>query len=188
MTTIKKSVPEKIMSSKDVIVLYTALEKLGITIWVDGGWGVDALLGKQTRPHGDLDIAVQYKDLVGLRTYLESQGYSEVERDEDKKWNFVLGDENGHEVDVHAFTFNDGGHVVEGIEYPDGSLDGIGMIDGHTVRCITPKHMIIFHTRHEPRENDFKDVAALCEKFGIEYPEKYAHFKKHNKDMGTKKP
>jgi lincosamide nucleotidyltransferase A/C/D/E len=30
-----------------------------IEFYVDGGWGVDALLGKQTRPHADLDIAIQ---------------------------------------------------------------------------------------------------------------------------------
>ncbi len=27
------------------------LQKLGIQIWVDGGWGVDALLGEETRIH-----------------------------------------------------------------------------------------------------------------------------------------
>jgi lincosamide nucleotidyltransferase A/C/D/E len=43
------------------------LEKLGIEIWVDGGWGVDALLGEQTRPHKDLDIAIQQKDVPQLR-------------------------------------------------------------------------------------------------------------------------
>ena len=47
--------PEKLMTSIDVIDCYTTLENLGIEIWVDGGWGVDALLGEQTRPHKDLD-------------------------------------------------------------------------------------------------------------------------------------
>ena len=49
------------MTSNDVIDLYTNLETLGIKVWVDGGWGVDALLGKQTRFHEDLDIAVEAK-------------------------------------------------------------------------------------------------------------------------------
>jgi lincosamide nucleotidyltransferase A/C/D/E len=47
------------MTSIDVIDFYTTLENLGIEIWVDGGWGVDALLGEQTLPHKDLDIAIQ---------------------------------------------------------------------------------------------------------------------------------
>ncbi len=159
------------MTSRDVVDLYNKLENLGIKIWVDGGWGVDALLGKQTREHKDLDIAIQYKDLQKFREYLESQGYSEVERQEDKKWNFVLGDKDGHEVDVHAFTFDENGLVIEGIEYPEGSLSGIGSINECKVRCIDPKHLVMFHTTYEPREYDYQDVHALCEKFNIELPE-----------------
>jgi hypothetical protein len=46
------------MTSADVIDIYSTLGGLGIKIWIDGGWGVDALLGRQTRPHKDLDIAL----------------------------------------------------------------------------------------------------------------------------------
>ena len=31
-------------------------EGLSVTYWLDGGWGVDALYGKQTRDHRDIDI------------------------------------------------------------------------------------------------------------------------------------
>ena len=31
-------------------------EELSVTCWLDGGWGVDALYGKQTRDHRDIDI------------------------------------------------------------------------------------------------------------------------------------
>src|SRR5438874_13741981 len=51
----------RVMSSKDLVDLYEALGRLGVQIWVDGGWGVDALLGKQTRPHKGLDIAIEAK-------------------------------------------------------------------------------------------------------------------------------
>lgn len=166
------------MISADVIDLYAALENLGIKIWIDGGWAVDALLGKQTRPHADLDIAIQHGDIARFREFLEVRGYREVERNEDKKWNFVLGDDKGREVDVHAFTFDDNGCVIEGIEYPDGSLTGTGIIDGHTVRCIDPEHLVKFHTGYQLSDKDFKDVAALCERFGIEYPAEYLHLKK----------
>ncbi len=33
------------MGIKDVISLYNKLENLNIKIWIDVGWGVDALLG-----------------------------------------------------------------------------------------------------------------------------------------------
>ena len=32
------------MEAVDVLDLYNALQKLGVEIWIDGGWGVDALL------------------------------------------------------------------------------------------------------------------------------------------------
>ena len=64
------------MTATDVISLYTELENLSIAIWIDGGWGVDALLGEQTRPHQDLDIAVQQKDVPRLRQLLQS--YAEL--------------------------------------------------------------------------------------------------------------
>jgi lincosamide nucleotidyltransferase A/C/D/E len=46
---------------------------LGINIWIDGGWGVDALLGAQTRPHKDLDIAIEERDVAGLSAALEAR-------------------------------------------------------------------------------------------------------------------
>jgi len=47
------------MRSAAVVAFCRGLRALGIEIWLDGGWGVDALLGEQTRPHKDLDIVVE---------------------------------------------------------------------------------------------------------------------------------
>ncbi len=46
------------MQSTDVLQIITWLETAGIPIWLDGGWGVDALVGRQTRPHDDLDVVI----------------------------------------------------------------------------------------------------------------------------------
>src|SRR3989338_6488885 len=115
----EENISAKQMTSKDVLDLYFKAENLGIKIWIDGGWAVDALLGEQTRTHKDLDIATEHKNLSKFKDYLESEGYKETYRDEDKKWDLVLTDKNGHEIDVHAFTFDDNGHVVKE-EYWDG--------------------------------------------------------------------
>ena len=50
-------------TAEDVIELYSALRAEGIRVWVDGGWGIDALLGKQTRPHKDFDAIAAFEDL-----------------------------------------------------------------------------------------------------------------------------
>lgn len=51
------------MSAEDAIELYNLFRSHGITVWIDGGWGVDALLGRQTRHHEDLDIALRHSDV-----------------------------------------------------------------------------------------------------------------------------
>ena len=38
--------------------------------WVAGGWAIDLLVGRQTRPHGDLDILILRRDHVGVRQEL----------------------------------------------------------------------------------------------------------------------
>src|SRR5207245_10583687 len=90
------------MTPVDVIDVYTSLENLGIEIWIDGGWGVDALLSEQTRPHKDLDIAIQQKPVVALREFLHAQSYREIKLEEVRPWNFVLGEENGSEMAVRV--------------------------------------------------------------------------------------
>ena len=62
------------MTAEDVVSLCKQLDELGIEMRIDGGWGVDALLGEQTRSHGDLDIALEYRFVPKVREYLESQG------------------------------------------------------------------------------------------------------------------
>jgi lincosamide nucleotidyltransferase A/C/D/E len=166
------------MSAEEVVAIYTLLNGAGTRLWIDGGWSVDALLGRRTRSHKDLDIALQWKDTPTLRQVLGARGYKEVWQD--SQWNFVLADQNGHEVDVHAFVCDEQGNVVEGIMYPTGSLSGQGVIGGHPVQCISAEHMVQFISPwlYKLRDKDFHDVAALCETFGIEHPEEYMRFMK----------
>ena len=67
------------MTADDVFDLYTKLGNLGVEIWIDGGWGADALLDEQTRAHADLDIVIQQRDLPDLRELLEAEGYEDVD-------------------------------------------------------------------------------------------------------------
>jgi lincosamide nucleotidyltransferase A/C/D/E len=83
------SLPE--MKLHDVIEIVQLFDQHHIEFYVDGGWGVDALLGKQTRPHADLDIAIQHKDSPQVRALLEARGYSDVHRADSSDFNFVLG-------------------------------------------------------------------------------------------------
>lgn len=48
-----------ITDAKQIIRLATDAE---IKVFLDGGWGVDALIGYETRRHNDIDIFVEKKD------------------------------------------------------------------------------------------------------------------------------
>lgn len=162
-----------VMQAEEVIKLYKLFQENDIDIWIDGGWGIDALLEDQTRPHNDLDIAVDSKDGAKLRELLEARGYKEKESPDSKEFNFVLRDNNEHEVDVHTFEFDENGNNIYGIEYPKESLTGTGAINGQTVKCIALEYVLKFHSNYEPKEKDLKDIKALCDKFGVEPPENY---------------
>jgi lincosamide nucleotidyltransferase A/C/D/E len=170
------------MSSVDALEIYGALERIRVEIWVDGGWGVDALLGKQTRIHKDLDIAIQEKDVPKLLELLGSRGYRDIKLEEARPHNFVLGDTRNHQIDVHVIVLDEKGDgiygpVEDGRMYPAASLTGTGTIDDHPVRCISPEWLVKFHSGYPLKVKDLKDVSAICEKFGIELPEEYRRMK-----------
>lgn len=164
------------MSDSDVVELVQLLENNDIEVFVDGGWGIDALLGEQTRKHGDLDIALPHKYVPKLRELLEARGYKDVPRNDTRDCNFVLGDDKGHEVDVHSYTFDEDGNNIFGVAYEPRHLTGIGSINGYSVKCIPADVMVEFHSGYELDENDYHDVKALCDRFGFELPDEYKRF------------
>jgi lincosamide nucleotidyltransferase A/C/D/E len=46
------------MELGEVLGVLADLTEAGCSVWVAGGWGVDALVGRQTRSHRDLDLAL----------------------------------------------------------------------------------------------------------------------------------
>jgi hypothetical protein len=86
---------DRLMLAEHVVEVYDLLAGRGIGVWVDGGGGVDALLERQTREHGDLDIAIQVKDLPIMRELLEQRGYRDKGEPNARPWNFVLKDPVG---------------------------------------------------------------------------------------------
>ncbi|MDQ3485221.1 MAG: hypothetical protein M3445_07400 [Actinomycetota bacterium] len=51
------------MEQNEVLAILAALEATGTRLWVAGGWGVDALVGRQTRARRDLDLLLDAQRL-----------------------------------------------------------------------------------------------------------------------------
>lgn len=162
------------MRSADVVRIYRTLEEAGVSIWIDGGWAVDAALGRQTRAHDDLDIVVESSAVDTLKKYLSELGFNELDPESTAEWNFVLSDDQRNKVDVHIVELEvqDGVHKapINGIAYPAGSLTGTGVINEMQVRCVRAEHLLSFKTSYPPRPKDRDDVAALSQLLGLRVP------------------
>lgn len=105
------------------------------------GWGVDALLQRQTRSHSDLDLWLPAADLERLFTAFIASGIDRIlPWPGDRPWNFVLHDGLRLRVDLHLYEpLADGsihyGPVVDGAVFPAEALTGEGAILDAEVTC-----------------------------------------------------
>ncbi len=188
------------MRPKDVVALYTLLVEQGVHVWVDGGWGIDALLTEQTRPHKDLDALVEFDDLVTMADVLAEQGFTLKEIWSENRWvrhpvqvqligrempagcevatAFVLRSGIGHELDVHVLTLAGDGSGIPAWNtdqiYPPDALAGHGMILSTPVRCLSAQMQMLTHAGYELQDKDLQDLRLLHERFGIPYLEEQA--------------
>ena len=164
------------MPPEIVLEIVRRLNGQGIDVILDGGWAVDALLGYQSRPHEDLDVAVFHKDVPAIRTLLEDLGYSIVPRDDSWECNFVYGNEEGHLIDIHSCSFDEDNKHIYGVKYTWEALQGRGQIGGVDLRCIPPEILVEYHTGYQLDGNDYHDVRLLCAKFNLAIPSGYKPF------------
>jgi lincosamide nucleotidyltransferase A/C/D/E len=179
------------VNAEDVISIYKYLAANGIQIWLTGGWGIDALLGEQTRPHKDLDVIMLLDDVLRMCELLDDKGFSMKELWSENRWAmdahekvistaFVLQDSDGREFDMHAMHLDDQGNGIpaweatEGFFFKQQDLAGVGMIDGVAVQCITPEKQMLCHIGYELPEIQLRDLELLNERFGVEYPDEYS--------------
>ena len=102
------------MPSSALLELLQLLDEAAISVWLDGGWGVDALLGTQTRSHKDVDLIVRVPDVPKVQKVLGRRGFAVKQGTPPNS--FVLANGLGLEVDVHAVVFDDGGNGVYRME------------------------------------------------------------------------
>jgi lincosamide nucleotidyltransferase A/C/D/E len=151
-----------VTSAEAVLDVLDLLRAHQVRVWIGGGWGIDALVGRQTRPHADLDIVVLEAETT--LAALEAAGFEVV-----VDWSpgrVAVRRTDGAEVDVHPIVFLPDGSAVqtthEGVEYvyPANGF-ATGRIGGREVPCITAALQVAFHGGYEPQEKDVADMATL---------------------------
>lgn len=127
------------MRAERVLETVAAMEQAGIRTAIMGGWGVDALQGRQQLRHHDLDLLADHRQFDAALAVLESLGF--------ERWNRTyspaplgdftlyatetLRDSALRVVDLHGTVLDD-----EGPELASGT------IAGNRVPCMTPQQQI----------------------------------------------
>jgi lincosamide nucleotidyltransferase A/C/D/E len=128
------------------------LEGAEVPAWLAGGWGVDALLGEQTRPHRDLDLVFD-ADAGGEERALEALqaiGFRVMGREpvETHWWSerIALSDAHGHVVDLHPVS----GAAFTAAVGADSFVTG--RVAGEQVKCLARSVQLRLHEGYEPKD------------------------------------
>lgn len=125
---------------------------------------MDAVVGRQTRRHADLDLAVDADQLHAVLDLLAELHFVVTVH-----WLPVRAEltaPDGRKVDVHPVVFAaDGNGVQAGLDdatlhYPADGF-GHGSIAGEPVRCLSAAQQLRFHQGYELRDIDHHDIALL---------------------------
>lgn len=153
------------MLLEEVLAVISILGSAGLRCWVGGGWGVDALVGRQTRPHRDLDLALDADQLDRAVALLAGLGYA-AETD----WlpvRLELAAAGGRWVDLHPVVLDVHGNGRQAgpdgtsFDYPAADLVS-GALDGHQLPCLSAARQAVFHQGYPPRPTDLHDLAVLA--------------------------
>lgn len=96
------------MRLSEVMSILAELHQAGCRVWIAGGWGVEALVGRQTRSHRDLDLALDAEHEMAALRVLKALGYV-VETDWRPVRVELVAPGRGW-VDLHPVTFDHTGH------------------------------------------------------------------------------
>lgn len=156
------------MTADDVIRTLDGLAGAGVECWVDGGWGVDALLGRQTRDHSDLDLVVAVEHVDHARAWLTDAGYTVI-----RDWlptAIAFARPDGAEVDLHPVDRTpDGGgdqRQLDGVTTYHYRPPTLGRIGGSAVRCCPVEDQVSCHLGYPPTGKDWHDMRLLADERG----------------------
>jgi len=149
------------MPQSRVLTVTDALSAAGVSSWVAGGWGVDALIGHQTRRHYDLDLVVSDTggNLERMERVLARAGFRPGVREFNPGLAMPLRqawqDDNGCTVEVMPVTLGTP-------PFTSGEpLFTAGVIGGHMVPCLSARLQVTLHKGYAARVVDLTDMEAL---------------------------
>ena len=151
-------------SLPEVLAVLAALRAVGCRFWLEGGWGVDALVGRQTRAHRDVDVDFDATREGAVLDALAALGYS-IQTDW-RPTRVELAAPGRGWVDLHPLVANSDGSARQR------ALDGgwhefhrswftTGTLAGERVPCVSVQAQRVFRSGYELRPVDHHDLTEL---------------------------
>ncbi len=146
-----------------------ALAAQDVEYWLFGGWAVDFHVGRVTRDHADIDLAVWERDLDKVKVLLELHGWTHApEPGED---GYTGYERDGVRIELALLARDENGVVFTPLEqgrgtWPTGSFGDVeAQLDGVSARVVGLASLI--EDKSGPRDDaavtakDRADVALL---------------------------
>ena len=164
-------------ATADVLQVLERLDAIAVPCWLDGGWGVDALLCAQTRTHDDLDLVADTNDLQRMETALGAIGFTHAQEVKPGlPARLVLLDRAGRQIDLHPVRFDEAGNGWQPLgdgawaQYPAAGLAGFGHVGTRRVTCVSAELQLRHHLGYPWDAEDWRDMEALATRFGLSLP------------------
>ena len=175
------------VTAGEVLALLRALEDAEVRYWLVGGWGVDALVGHQTRRHHDLDLVVDdfERCCTDAKAVLGKLGFNISRELHSATWmpdRWQVQDEELRVVDLLSIGWAKTAAALQQSQGASGeavtalaelrALDREalrrvafteGTVAGQRVPCLSAAVQMLYHSGFEPSLAQLHDIALLRE-------------------------
>ena len=169
------------MEAQDVLDVLTVLADAGVSPTLEGGWGVEALLGAQHRDHSDVDLVIDLRQVKPAVEALSEVGFEVSEHDGVSSIRLEDGYERVIDLrsvfsDMHGNAWVAARDPEEGPpDFPSESFT-YGWVAGRQVPCLSPDVQASLHRGYEPTDVDREDVLRLGERFNTPVPAEFRRY------------
>jgi ribosomal protein S18 acetylase RimI-like enzyme len=141
------------------------LERLdGLDARLGGGWGIDVLAGRVSRPHHDTDLFLPRGQLPAGVSRFTAAGFVPVLEEPGART--VLQAPDGRRVDLNGLTYRPDGHAVQSDAGGDFELFPrwgwtSRRVGNRPVVCLTAEAQRLKHRGYPPRPQDAADLRLI---------------------------
>jgi lincosamide nucleotidyltransferase A/C/D/E len=174
------------VNATDVVEVLALLGAAGVRACLVGGWATDAILGRHTRAHADLDLAIDAACEATARASMERAGFHFSHEVPVGRWLLVQvkmidGLRRAvalHPVDLEAWAAPAGPESIrQGARdlgmAEIGDVFATGRLAEQDVPTLSAAAQLVLRCGYEIRDSDRQDVDALCRRFGLPSPPPY---------------